>query len=353
MKLHILPALSGDSLMLGWQGISGLKRNILIDGGVTNTYNQILRNEIKSLLDKTEIIDLVILTHIDSDHIGGILRIVTEIELGKLPHELIYSFWFNSARVLSNYFQTIASESNEIELPHIDNEISKKQGNTLESLLNRLKIETNHLPIFTSQEFMLDGLKIDILSPDIANLQRLSKNWQTEIKLSTNIPISGKPTDYHVSIQELVQKDFQEDSGIPNGSSIAVLVTFEKVSLLLLADAPPSVVIKSLLDKGYSITNKLKVDYMKISHHGSKYNTSEVLLDIIDCTRFIISTNGSALHGLPHKEALAKIVYHNHQRGKDTELIFNYQNAVLTNIFTQDEMKEFNFKTTFQNQIYI
>ena len=42
----------------------------------------------------------------------------------------------------------------------------------------------------------------------------------------------------------------------------------------------------------------LKIDYVKVSHHGSKANTNDELLSLLDCNNFIISANGRH-HGLP------------------------------------------------------
>ena len=59
------------------------------------------------------------------------------------------------------------------------------------------------------------------------------------------------------------------------------------VKILLLADSHPSVIVASLRALYYSETQKLTVDYMKVSHHGSRYNTSPELLSLINCRQFI------------------------------------------------------------------
>lgn len=351
MILDILPALCGDALLLKWQGSSGRNRNILIDGGVTNTYNQSLKYEIQLLLERKEVIDLLILSHIDSDHIGGVLRLVNEMELRRLPDKLLSACWFNSARVISRYFYRIDEHQRDVMLPHTDKQISTKQGNTLERFLERLQISTNKTPIAAIQEYDLDGLTINVISPDEPSLQRLGKDWQTEIMPSKNVPLAGRQVDYHLSIQELIERPIHEDRGVPNGSSIAFLATHREKQVLLLADAHPSVIIASLQKQGYSDVHKLKVDCVKVSHHGSKHNTNEALLALLDCNRFIVSTNGSNTHGLPHKEALARIIYHNYQRGQPTELIFNYRNAITEGIFSPSEMQAFGFQCSFQNEI--
>ena len=60
------------------------------------------------------------------------------------------------------------------------------------------------------------------------------------------------------------------------------------VKILLLADSHPSVIVASLRALYYSETQKLTVDYMKVSHHGSRYNTSPELLSLINCRNLFL-----------------------------------------------------------------
>src|SRR5690606_38146377 len=93
--------------------------------------------------------------------------------------------------------------------------------------------------------------------------------------------------------------------------SIAFILETFDVRILALADSHPYVIEKSLEKAGFSKSNKLKVDVVKVSHHGSKNNTTCDLLDIIDCNDFIISTNGgSSTHTHPDREVIARIIYH-------------------------------------------
>lgn len=64
MIVNVLPALSGDSILISWLGSSGQSRNLLVDGGVSKTYSLSLRSEIQYLIKKGQQIDLLILSHI-------------------------------------------------------------------------------------------------------------------------------------------------------------------------------------------------------------------------------------------------------------------------------------------------
>ena len=52
---------------------------------------------------------------------------------------------------------------------------------------------------------------------------------------------------------------------------------------------------------------RLAFDAVKLSHHGSKGNTSRALCDAIACPRWLVSTNG-ARFGHPHPEVLSRVV---------------------------------------------
>ena len=91
--------------------------------------------------------------------------------------------------------------------------------------------------------------------------------------------------------------------------------------MLFLGDAYDHCVVDNLRSLGYSDTNQLKVDLVKVSHHGSQYNTSSELLALIDSPRYVISTDGS--NGLPNKRTIARII-----EGTNGTIFFNYNNVI-------------------------
>jgi len=98
------------------------------------------------------------------------------------------------------------------------------------------------------------------------------------------------------------------------------MTEFDGRCVLLGADAFPSRVAASLRTLGYSPERRLKLDLLKLSHHGSKGNTSPELLALIDCTRFAISTNGTQ-HSHPDPETIARILAAD--PGRPKQLLFN------------------------------
>ncbi|MFT6320478.1 MAG: metal-dependent hydrolase (beta-lactamase superfamily II) [Granulosicoccus sp.] len=88
-SVKILKAGSGDSIIVHLDG-----KNILIDGGASMPYSNNLKVAIQNIVQKGEVIDLVIATHFDEDHINGLYRLLEDIRNGEFSKSLIKEFWF-------------------------------------------------------------------------------------------------------------------------------------------------------------------------------------------------------------------------------------------------------------------
>src|SRR5262249_22400613 len=65
----------------------------------------------------------------------------------------------------------------------------------------------------------------------------------------------------------------------------------------------------------------LRLDAFKVPHHGSERSLSPELLTLIDCPRFLISTNSSYFKH-PTPTAIARIIKFS---GKNSTIAFNYR----------------------------
>ncbi|MEM7373643.1 MAG: MBL fold metallo-hydrolase [Bacteroidota bacterium] len=351
MKVLIkpLPAKNGDSLLIRYEK-SGIGHNILIDGGNIASYRKDIRKIIQGLSDQKEVIDLLVISHIDGDHIGGILHLISDMQKKRRGPDLtamVKQFWFNSHKNISAYFANPTDENLFIELPRVSGEqISVKQGNKVENFLAACN-KWHDEPIRAGQRFQIEDCDIRILSPNQQGLEKLNNSWETEL-LRTNTKVSGTKSDHRESISALREKEFEEDDGIPNGSSIAFLVELYGKKILMLADSHPSVVAASLREWKYSPQAKLPLDCMKISHHGSRKNTSEELLELISCQNYIISSDGINSYGHPSKECLVRIICSpSRDVSKPIKFYFNYRTPNLQAIFSKEEEQAYNFHCIF------
>ena len=80
----------------------------------------------------------------------------------------------------------------------------------------------------------------------------------------------------------------------------------------------PTILTTVLEERG---GKRLKVDAVKVAHHGSKNNTDEELVSLIDSPRFLFSTNGAQFKH-PDEEVIARII--DRAGGRPVTLYFNY-----------------------------
>lgn len=328
MIIKILPAYAGDCLIIQF-GVPVV--TVVIDGGTAKTYSQGL---LKLELEQIGVIDLLILTHVDNDHIGGFLKFFSD----PLKKCIIRKVIFNSGSVLSDTLDIGVPFANTQ-----DTEMSVKQGITLEKYFIKegLLIEKRFV---AGEEYEIAGAKFEFLSPQNEDLNDFAKNWQ--IEADDELDMSSKKLDYNEPVESLLKKSFNEIGSLQNKTSLAFLLTQGGKKVLFLGDAFPSVVEGALRQKGFNETNKLKVDYVKLSHHGSKHNTSPGLTAVISCNHFIISTNGS--NGNPSKECLSRVIQ---SQMNAVNFYFNYYNKEWSEMFTEQEASKYNMKMVFLTNI--
>src|SRR5512145_815085 len=96
-KVEMLPAGHGDCLWIEY-GDPQARRRVLIDGGATGTYKRVLRPKLRALSEQERRFELLMVTHIDADHITGILELLEDKAMGFWANDI----WFNGYRHLPN-----------------------------------------------------------------------------------------------------------------------------------------------------------------------------------------------------------------------------------------------------------
>ncbi|WP_406819527.1 ComEC/Rec2 family competence protein [Pseudomonas sp. KnCO4] len=333
--VRVLKARHGDCILVSHEGPNGVF-NLLIDGGTSTTFRhgprQLYAGALCVTLDelkaKQQNIDLAILTHVDDDHINGLIKAFEKPGyLGKM----VKSIWFNSSRLITRYFNVSEIPENDIKLLDDSPLTSVKQGKDLEELLDKIGCVRTPL-VMAGQTHEVGPYNLKVLSPDRKQLEKLLHVWPTEVDSGKT---SSHDNDYQLSLEEFWQDDkFQSDTSVYNGSSIAFLLEADDKRMLFLGDAHEGVVCENLRASGHSKTNKLKLDLVKLSHHGSQYNTSSELLQLLESPIYIISTDGTK-HGLPNKRTIARII-------KDTQgkILFNYGH-VIAPLLLENELEEY------------
>lgn len=347
MNIKFLKAFKGDSILLSFTDNENIERNILIDGGTGSTYfenKSRMKGELYSIIEliksKNKRIDLLILTHIDDDHIGGILRWFAK---DQGAFKLIDKVWFNSGKSIAKHFESLENEELELTLDIFnDTFTSVKQAKKFEDYLTEKNIWDKKI-ILQGQTSEINGLKIQILSPTNKKLEKLLKEFK---KPKDNYFTSGEESDWNILLSDFITEEnskeykFDVDDSVPNGSSIAFILTFNEKNYVFLGDSHPTDIIESLTDLGFSKEEPLISELLKVSHHGSCRNTNKELLEIIKTDNYIISSDGTS-DNLPNKRTFSRIVNQN----PNATIHFNYE-KLPGYIFSDKDREDFpNLKT--------
>lgn len=257
MKFTALKALRGDAFVINWKD-----NVILIDGGMRNTYGQIK----KAITGKN--LRSVFVTHVDYDHLGGIIGLAFDEDTEILDVD----FYMNHPDLITSYDGS---------------KVAFKHGETLRQTLKKRGKEC--LPILDGDSLVIDDLSIEVLSPNEYACTELHDNWDASRVIEDG---------------QMRYLDRQKNNGdIINCSSLVLTVEYQNKKILFLGDTHAEVMEKVLSDKN-KINKKLsKFDLVKLSHHGSKHNTTSNLLSLIDCHNYYISTNG-AVYDHPNSEVI-------------------------------------------------
>lgn len=327
-NLNMMPASEGDALHLCWGSDSALF-HALIDLGRTRDY-KLQRSKYREIGH----FELLVITHIDADHIEGAMPLVKE---NSAPFT-VGDVWFNAWHHLRN--AKLRSEG------AVNFEtLSAKQGEKLSEGILKFSwpwnaafglegIASVNSLIAKSPLSLNGGLQVTLLSPSDSELIALEPVWMRELKrahLRPHDPDEAEPEPdlsleslARLNVDALAMAPFVEDDSEPNGASIAFLAQFDSKTILLGADAHPNVIEAQIRKLGFSEARPMKLDLFKLCHHGSKFNLSPTLLKLIDCTKFAISTDGSR-HGHPDREAIARLLMNDRKRHKT--LYFNTHQA--------------------------
>lgn len=360
-------ACNGESILVKLKGKKNT--NILIDTGYISTYEEIKKELIKIKKDR-EKLDLLILTHIDNDHINGarkILKDYLEDEVCEID-EIWYNDYFKIFSLLSkddegNFINLNSELLNKLcknEYPCDpykigEEEVGFKEANIISDYLLNEKVKEKLNKSFggnaiirgsTPIKYINEEVKITIIGPREEILLELIKEWNDYLNENGYVgtvkknPILTKAfelfyinnidfieTEYgnrecssEFDINKLIQYE-EHDNKLINRSSISLIIEFDNKKMLFLGDSSPKDYDDIIDDiRIQEKCDKLVFDLIKVSHHGSKKNTSRKFIENTIGKKYLICTNGS-MHMHPDLETIIKIIGLQEENKK---LIFNY-----------------------------
>ncbi len=331
---------------------------------------------------------MLINTHIDADHINGLISFLKDNNRHKYVD--IGGIWYNGFEQLSTKYpgiygkedgnsedkkiiDDICNKGYEDEFNEVE-QIGSSEGISFASLIDEGGYVHNQYAI-TEQLHTIElskNIRIRVIGPAFSVLEELEEEWLEEMakknftfSVSKDIRLTNsfefmisRIKRYYECFKKKITSDdalinytsdlTNEDSSIVNESSISFVLEVNERKFLFLGDA----VLKQR-DKCKIIKNLLAYygedtvfDLIKLPHHGSNYNMSIDFVKLFKAKEYIISSNGKKF-GHPDIDTLANIILFNKDVFKT--LIFNYpvwQSKFLSN---NEWMKKYSYEVEIGN----
>lgn len=358
MKLRIFQSDKGDCLLL--EGKDGTR--VLCDGGMSKSMRSHVRAELSDLRDDGAKLDYVYISHIDQDHISGVLQLLEDelewrlydyhlsngspIRKPKVPRPPeIGGIWHNAFRdqigknageiedLLASAAPPLLASS-VAELVELGGELQQIALSIPEAIKvsryaspDLLNIPVNKLPDMNEQPkllmfredqgpFDVGSMAFTIIGPTREEVSLLRKGWNNFLRKASN---RRRLKELRAEIRRKVDAfgqeafDLRDWNGIedfrgvttPNIASLMFLVEEDEKRLLLTGDSQQDIILKGLELAGLLEDGYLHVDVLKVQHHASEHNMDENFCQRVSADHYVFCGNGS--HGNPELSVIRQI----------------------------------------------
>jgi beta-lactamase superfamily II metal-dependent hydrolase len=361
MKLRIFQSDHGDCLLLQASG-----HNILCDGGMSTSMRRHVREPLVDLVnDNGGKLDAVYVSHIDQDHISGVLQLLkdaidwkvhdhhaangdTSVRAPRFPRPpKIDALWHNS------FQDQVGDNSGEIgdllaaavpllQSTAVDQFVHEAHelGNIAASISEALKVSrfakpdfldipVNVLPgdtgpgglLFYKDEtktFRIGSMTFTLVGPSQKALEDLKEGWN-------NWLVTKRGKDGLKSVKRAIRKQLErfangqldtspfalfDWNGInafkgvtaPNVASLVFMVEDDGKRILLTGDAQQDKLLEDLQAAGFLEDGHCHLDVLKVQHHGSEHNMDKNFARRVSADHYVFCGNGS--NGNPEREVL-------------------------------------------------
>ena len=343
LNLHVLQAAYGDCLFLEFGSHS--PRYILIDGGPPDTYGYSLKPFLSGLAEQGLPLDLVLLSHVDNDHVIGLLDYFAQLgeEDNQLP--IPSALWLNSFSATLDPDHAIQPRLTALLALDQAGAMSEsaftiegvKEGHKLRTLalLRRVPINTEFdnqlITVETAPRLLVfDDVELIVIGPTQANLDALRGEWMAWLSKQENL----------IDAQPFVLSN--SDRSIPNLSSITLLARTADRTILLTGDARSDHLLSGLKQANLLDANgQLHVNVLKLPHHGSSRNITKSFFKQITADVYVASANGK--DGNPDLATLIWLVEAAQEQGRKVEIVATNDTSSLQSLVSQYPPATYNF----------
>lgn len=360
MRLRIFQSAQGDCLLLE----SKDRKLVLCDGGMRSSMKAHVRDELGKLRDEGRELEYVYVSHIDSDHISGVLQLL-EDEVAWRVHEyqmttddppaapprfprppVINGLLHNSfkdqiginettkvadllAAMVPSLFATKDFGLVNIGLELQDLAVSIPEAIKVSRLSasDALDIPVNRLPGSTgpakllffrdrTQSFNVGSMKFTIVGPTEKELTDLKTGWVTwlranqdevrkirrELKRRIDEFSNGRGGDSPFDLRDWNGIPDYKGVTAPNVASLMFMVEEDGKRLLLTGDSKQDKILRGLNQTGFLGDEGLHVDVLKVQHHGSENNLDANFARNVSAEHYVFCGNGHS--GNPNTDVI-------------------------------------------------
>ncbi|MGB5160404.1 MAG: MBL fold metallo-hydrolase [Thermoanaerobaculia bacterium] len=350
MRMTVFQSDKGDCLLL--TSTSG--KNILVDGGMSKSFVDHVADELARLRQRGQGLDLVYVSHIDQDHIAGVLKLMDDILDWKVFHfqrangnptfpqpdspepPEVKAIWHNSfhevlgknAGPIEDMLAANASLLSALDLDWARG-LAERAGDLATSMneaarLSRrigagqlgipLNRQYDHGLMFVSDPptpIRLGSLRLSVIGPYAEDLKNLRDAWNKWLRSQQGRKQLRKiREDARDDERRLGADEFESFVGSvpleaaalgdrdevtpPNLASLMLLVTEGQKKALLTGDGHADDILAGLEScNQLAAGGGIHVDVLKIPHHGSEFNTTSDFCRRVTANHYVFCGNGA------------------------------------------------------------
>jgi len=347
MRLTVFQSGKGDCLLLS--NAAGTAR-VLVDGGMPDAYGTHVAPALGKLRTAKKKIDLVYVSHIDRDHIGGVLRMLDdEVEWRVHEHQVshgnpthkapeaprppqIAAIWHNAfheqlsrnAGAIEDALAAAAPVLSGADIAKL-REAGVAQAGLMTSIREAIQVSRrigpNQLGIPLNEPAQhklmmlrsgqvpipLGGMSLTILGPTDAHLKKLRTEWNDWLavneKALKTIRDTARADEDRLGTGDvgaimlalrLQAESFGNPNSVtpPNLASLTLLIEQAGRSILLTGDARGDQITDGLTVAGRLTGATFVADVLKVPHHGSENNIDSDFCDTVIATDYVFCGNG-------------------------------------------------------------
>lgn len=261
-KIKNLSVDQADCFLILLENINGDSCSILVDGNREGKSTTSFLN-MKKEIEKLNKLDYIIVTHVDDDHIGGILSLFQEYSTKKFKQLL-------ETTLIYNYITK--------------DRISYSQAKKFEELVEDRQVIQSYKETYEKKHCLLKILNISERCIATTLSVNRDKNAYLTFITPDKTGIGAVIKDYKAIKNKIKTKP---NGNLVNKNSISFLLDFGGSSVLFLGDTYWQDV-QPIVDR---IKNLKNINLIKIPHHGAGKNNEDIVewSSKMHCKKFIIT----------------------------------------------------------------